>query len=156
LSKNQSLNENFVNLTCINQTPVYYEQKCLIPSGFCIDRFHWIHIYCFGASVAISDISEFWIKKTQNFTLNMFFCGIIRVRVMLFNATFNYISIRSLVVSFIGGGDWSTRRKPATCCKSLSNFFITECCIKYTLPWVGFVLINLGIISNIRYFWIWK
>jgi hypothetical protein len=23
---------------------------------------------------------------------------------------------------FIGGGNWSTRRKPTTCCKSLTNF----------------------------------
>ena len=27
-----------------------------------------------------------------------------------------------MVVSFIGGGYWSTRRKPPTCCKSLTNF----------------------------------
>jgi hypothetical protein len=39
--------------------------------------------------------------------------GIIGVRVMVFNATFN---------NFIGGGNWSTRRKPLTCLKSLTNF----------------------------------
>jgi hypothetical protein len=36
---------------------------------------------------------------------------------------FSYI----LEVSFIGGGKWSIRRKPLTCCKSLTNF-ITLCC----------------------------
>jgi len=32
-----------------------------------------------------------------------------------------------MAVSFIGGGNRSTRRKPPTCCKSLTNF-ITLCC----------------------------
>jgi Ca2+/Na+ antiporter len=36
---------------------------------------------------------------------------------MVFNAPFNNIS-----VSFIGGENWSTRRKPLTCRKSLTNF----------------------------------
>jgi hypothetical protein len=33
----------------------------------------------------------------------------------------------------VGGGNWSTRRKPPTCRKSQTNF-ITECCIEYTSP----------------------
>jgi hypothetical protein len=40
------------------------------------------------------------------------------------NATFNNISVISWGISFIGGGP---RRKPPTCCKSLTNF-ITKCC----------------------------
>ena len=48
---------------------------------------------------------------------------------IMLNTTFNNISVISR--QFIGGGKWSTRRKPLTCCKSLTNF-ITECCIKYT------------------------
>jgi hypothetical protein len=36
-----------------------------------------------------------------------------------------------VAVSFIGGGNWSNRRKPQTCRKSLTNF-ITWCCIEYT------------------------
>ena len=36
---------------------------------------------------------------------------------MVFKTTFNNIS-----VSFIGGGNWSTQRKPPTCYKSLTNF----------------------------------
>jgi hypothetical protein len=39
-------------------------------------------------------------------------------RVMVFNVTFNNI----LEVSFIGGVNESTRRKPPTCRKSLANF----------------------------------
>jgi len=42
-------------------------------------------------------------------------------------------------VSFIGGGNRNTRRKPPTCGKSLTNF-ITQCCIKYKSPWAGFEL----------------
>jgi hypothetical protein len=35
-----------------------------------------------------------------------------------------------VAVSFIGEGNQSTRRKPLTCRKSLTNF-ITQCCIEY-------------------------
>jgi len=53
---------------------------------------------------------------------------------MVFNATFKNISaISDMAVSFIGGGNQSTRRKPPTCRKSLINF-TTQCCIKYTSP----------------------
>jgi hypothetical protein len=38
-----------------------------------------------------------------------------------------------VAVSFIGGGNLSTWRKPLTCHKSLTNF-ITQCCIEYTSP----------------------
>jgi hypothetical protein len=41
---------------------------------------------------------------------------------MVFNATFNNISVISLVVSFFGGENQSTLRKPQTCSKSLTNF----------------------------------
>jgi hypothetical protein len=43
------------------------------------------------------------------------------IRAMVFNATFHNTSV-IYGVSFIGGGNWSTRRKPPTCCKSLTNF----------------------------------
>jgi hypothetical protein len=42
----------------------------------------------------------------------------IRVRVMVFNATFNNISVIMAVVSFIGERN---QRKPPTCHKSLTN-----------------------------------
>ena len=35
-----------------------------------------------------------------------------------FQQYFSYI----VAVSFIGGGNWSTLRKPLICCKSLINF----------------------------------
>ena len=42
---------------------------------------------------------------------------------MVINATFNIISvIYIMAVSFIGGGNRSTRRKSPTCRKSLTNF----------------------------------
>jgi hypothetical protein len=44
------------------------------------------------------------------------------VGVMVFKATFNNISAIFVAFSFIGGGNRSTRRKPQTCCKSLTNF----------------------------------
>jgi hypothetical protein len=28
----------------------------------------------------------------------------------------------NVMVSFLGGGNWSTQRKPLICCKSLTNF----------------------------------
>jgi len=42
---------------------------------------------------------------------------------------FNYI----VAISFIGGGNRSTQRKPPTCHKLLINL-ITLCCIEYTWP----------------------
>ena len=52
---------------------------------------------------------------------------------MVFNATFNTISVISImVVSFIGGGSRSTWIKPNSCRKSLTNYF--TCCIEHTLP----------------------
>jgi len=51
--------------------------------------------------------------------------NITRMRVCLFDGVkrhfqqyFSYI----VTVSFIGGGNWRTRRKPPTCRKSLTNF----------------------------------
>jgi len=41
---------------------------------------------------------------------------------MVFNATFNNISVIIVAVSFIGGGNRSARRKPLTYRKSLTNF----------------------------------
>ena len=48
---------------------------------------------------------------------------------MPFQQYFSYI----VAVSFIGGGNRSSRRKPPTCHKSLTNF-ITKCCIEYSSP----------------------
>jgi hypothetical protein len=52
---------------------------------------------------------------------------------MVFNAPFNNIS-----VSFIDGENWSTRRKPLTCRKSLTNFrwFLF---ISFSFRWFRFV-----------------
>ena len=52
---------------------------------------------------------------------------------------FTYI----MAVSFIDGGNRSTRGKPPTCRKSLTNF-ITKCCNEYPSPCVGFEHTMLG------------
>ena len=52
-----------------------------------------------------------------------------------------------MVISFIGGGNQSTRRKPLICRKSLTNF-ITYCCIEYTSPWTGFELATLVVMGT--------
>jgi hypothetical protein len=49
-------------------------------------------------------------------------------------------------VSFIGVGNWSSRRKVLTCHKSLTNF-ITYCCIEYISPLAGFELTTLMVIG---------
>ena len=50
-------------------------------------------------------------------------------------------------VSFIGRGNWSYRRKPPICRKSLTNF-ITYCCIEYISPWVVFEPKTLVVIGT--------
>jgi hypothetical protein len=52
----------------------------------------------------------------------------------------------NVAVSFIGGGNQSTRRKLPTCRKSLTNF-ITYCCIEYTSPWTWLELTTLVMIG---------
>jgi hypothetical protein len=49
-----------------------------------------------------------------------------------------------VAVSFIGGGNCSTRRKSPTCRKSQTNF--TWNCITYTSPWAGFELTTIVVI----------
>ena len=44
---------------------------------------------------------------------------------MVFNATFNNISVISWLSVLLGGGNRSTRRKPPTCCK-LTNLIKTN------------------------------
>ena len=53
-----------------------------------------------------------------------------KVKPLSYFEYFSYI----VAVSFIGGGDQTTRRKPPTCHKSLTNI-ITQCCILYTLQY---------------------
>ena len=46
------------------------------------------------------------------------------------------------VVSFIGGGNRSSKRKPPTCCKSLTNIML------YTSPWLRFKLTTSVVIGT--------
>jgi hypothetical protein len=50
----------------------------------------------------------------------------VRVIVMVFNATFNNISVIVVVSFIVGGGNQRTRRKSPTCRKSLTNFKISH------------------------------
>ena len=52
----------------------------------------------------------------------------IRMRVMVFNCTFNNFQLYR-VVSFIGGGNWSIRRKSPICYKLLTTLVVigTDC-----------------------------
>jgi glutaredoxin-related protein len=52
-----------------------------------------------------------------------------------------------VAVTFIGGGNRSTSRKPPPCRMSLTNF-ITKCCIEYTSPLAGFNLTTLVVIHH--------
>jgi hypothetical protein len=71
-----------------------------------------------------------------------------------FNIAFSYRGSKPLstivshivAVSFIGGGNQSTQRKPLTC-KSLTNF-IKECWIDFTSPWTVFELTTLVVIDT--------
>jgi hypothetical protein len=55
------------------------------------------------------------------------------ILVSVFNKEFQQYFSYIMTISFIGGGNQSTQRKPPTCHKSLTNF-ITQCCIEYTSP----------------------
>jgi len=59
-----------------------------------------------------------------------------------FQQYFSYI----VAVSFIGGGNRSTWRKPPTCHKSLKNYHIMMYCVHLTQ--VGFELTMLVVIST--------
>jgi hypothetical protein len=64
------------------------------------------------------------------------------------NASFNNIPAISYVqVSCIREGNRSTRRKPPTYSKSLTQF-ITYSCIEYTSPWSGFKCKTLVVIGT--------
>ena len=73
-------------------------------------------------------------RRINNFTMksylyedndfnHLYQCNMAWFGFPMLNATFNNISVRCIVVvSFIGGGNQRTRRKPQTCRKSLTNF----------------------------------
>ena len=82
-------------------------------------------------------------------TIDIFRLNFRGLRVMVLNATFKSVSVTGYIVavSFIGGGNQSTRRRPLTCRKSLANF-ITKCCIEYTSSWASFELTTLVVIGT--------
>ena len=68
-------------------------------------------------------LTFFPILKLEHFSFTWYlhvYWGWYGVRIIVFIAAFNNISV--ILVSFIGGGNRHTRRKPLTCQKSLTNF----------------------------------
>jgi len=65
---------------------------------------------------------------------------------MVLNATFNNISL--MFVSFIGGGNQSTWRKPPICHKSMTNVINHIMLYRAHLAWAGFKLITLVVQCN--------
>ena len=95
----------------------------MLASG-AIDRiFYWIGL----SSITIQNIQGYGVQR-------------------YFQQYFSYI----MAVSFIGGGNRSTRRKPPTYRTSPINFITYKlyCCIKYTSPWAGFELTTLVVIGT--------
>ena len=78
-------------------------------------------------------------RITQDFKLSEM------IKVMVFNTTFNNISVTSWL-SVLLVGETGVPRKPQTWRKSLTNF-ITQC-IEYTSPWAGFKLTTLVVIGT--------
>ena len=66
---------------------------------------------------------------------------------MMFNATFNNISVISRRSVLLVNETQSTQRNPQTYHKSLTNL-ITSGCIEYTSPWVRFELTSLEVICT--------
>jgi hypothetical protein len=80
--------------------------------------------------------------------LSGFICCITHLSITHFQQYFSYI----VAVSFIGGGNRSTWRKPPTCRESLTNFF-TKCCIEYmvnSMRCSQFIVIDRCVMQQIK------
>ena len=100
-----------------------------------------------------------WLKENKctadlnYFSSNMYICCITTHIAGLgllyiwrhFQQYFIYKFINIVAVSFICGGNRSTRRNPPTCHKSLIN---TQCGIENSSPWMGFELTTLVVIGT--------
>ena len=90
-------------------------------------------------------LTDFVCLHTYKFWLYLW--KIVRSSVILllplFRQYFSYI----VTISFIGGENRRTRRKPSTCRKSLTNF-IAKCCIQFTSPLGGFYHTTLVVIGT--------
>jgi hypothetical protein len=74
-------------------------------------------------------------RRDTNFVIQCKILISMWFRFMVFIATFNNISIIFVVVSFIGGRNQSSWRKPPTCRKSLTNFIF----LNFWTPTVGWI-----------------
>jgi hypothetical protein len=82
----------------------------------------WLdNINIIKTKILLSDITNhimFGLLASQDFLIYFAFQILLLWRRIQKWAGFIYI----VAVSFNGGGNWSSRRKPPTCCKSLTNF----------------------------------
>jgi hypothetical protein len=83
------------------------------------------------------------ILRTHSWQTTVLLVGLVYGVYRHFQQDFRYI----VVVSFIGAGNRSTRRKQQACRKSLTKF-ITYCCIEYTSPRTGLELTTLVVIGT--------
>ena len=90
----------------------------------------------------LQTIGCYWLHKIF---MDRFYLGLWCLRPLL--AIFQYTKY-IMAVSFIGGGNWSTRRKPLTCRKLLTNFF-TKCCIYWPSKGRAYVY-HLLLVSTLR------
>jgi hypothetical protein len=111
-------------------------------TGLFLSRCKWINI-----RPRLLSKTTFW----SQFHPSWYFCQQIGVEIDLqsisiylskFRCHFQQYFSNIVAVSFLGGGNQSTGRKPSTCRKSLTNF-ITLSCIEYTSLWTGFELTTL-------------
>ena len=85
-------------------------------------RVEWATLIFFAALFVLMEVCYISKFGFSFIVFNATFSNIsvVTVSFIVSNATFSNISV--VTVSFIGGGNRSTRRKPPTCRKSLTNF----------------------------------
>jgi len=91
--------------------------------------------------------NEEFVPNTRNCTAKKQFIAMYCNKILEHTKSGSQYVSYIVAVSFIGGGNLSTRKKPSTCHRSLANF-ITLCCFEYTSPWTGFELTTLVLIGS--------
>jgi len=102
----------------------------------------FVFVLCLMSNVV--GISVFYLRFSWRFIfLIWLYCNDQLLQVELWCST----PLSTIFLSFIGGGNRSTQRKPLICRKSLTNL-ITKCCIEYISPWAGFAIVTLMVIGT--------
>ena len=117
---------------------LYYTKNCSSHIPKLQDQINSLNIICQGIHGYFNSKQKVRISMNKMLTK----CHpsnqpYIRVRVMVLNTTFNNISAISWWYVLLVEETGVHRNNHRTCCKSVTNI-ITQCCMKYTLPWSGF------------------